>query len=75
MTKKDIWVSPSGNKWIVQKEGGQVVSEHYKKEPAKESGRRQAREDGVELIEQNRWGQIVSKDSFGNESSRRDLEH
>lgn len=71
---KPVFVSPDGSSWVVQ-QGGRILSKHHLKDRALESGRREARADRTELIEQNRKGVIVSKDSFGNESQTKDREH
>lgn len=71
---KPVFISPRGKSWVV-KQGGEVLSSHRLKDMARQSGRREAKKDETELIEQNRQGIIRSKDSFGKESKTIDKEH
>jgi hypothetical protein len=68
---KPVWVSPDGDGWRVH-QGGKTISNHDKKTRAESSGRREAVQDGAELIVQNRNGQIRRRDSHGNESAKTD---
>jgi hypothetical protein len=76
MSKKPgpVVVTHKGNSWPV-KQDGNVLSVHRTQRAANDAARREAIKDGVERITQGRDHKFVSKDSFGNESSRRDTEH
>jgi len=68
MTKKNIHVVPSGNKWAVKPEGGgQPLSTHLTQRAASEAGRRVAQQNQSELVIHRPNGQIRDKDSFGND--------
>jgi hypothetical protein len=78
MSKKpNVWVSPRGDSWAVQREGSQRTSVVTPtKAEAEKIGRGVAREAGVELIVQKRDGTIESKDSFGHDPNPpKDTEH
>lgn len=70
---KPVFTSPKkgGNGWVVQ-QGGQVISNHRLKERAVAAGRQEAIKDGAEHNIQNANGQIIRKNSYGNESSVKD---
>jgi hypothetical protein len=54
-----IRVKPSGNQWVVTKNGA-TVSNHRKKSRAKKSAKRKA-SDGEQIIEHGRGGQIIDR--------------
>ena len=60
--------------WRV-KQGRRTLSSHRKQSTAARAGKREARRDRVELVTHGRDGRIRSKDSYGNEGRRRDVEH
>lgn len=74
----NIWVTPGLD---VKREGqSKPISSHNKQSRAIESGRREAKREGVELVVQRaqgpRKGEIRSKDSFGPDPlPPRDREH
>lgn len=76
MAKKPgpVVVTHKGSSWPV-KQDGEVLSNHRTQAAANEAARKEAIKDGVERITQGRDNKFVSKDSFGNESKRRDTEH
>lgn len=76
MAKKPgpVMVTHKGNHWEV-KQDGQRISQHRTQGAANDAGKREAVRDGVERITQGRDHKFVSKDSYGNESKRRDTEH
>ncbi len=76
MAKKSgpVVVTHKGNAWPV-KQDGQVLSTHRTQAAANDAARREAIKDGVERITQGKDHKFVSKDSFGNESSKKDNEH
>jgi hypothetical protein len=51
------------------------LSHHRTQRYAMKVGRHVARRRGIDLVTHGRDGRIRSKDSYGNESSRRDTEH
>ena len=55
--------------------GGRALSHHRTQRYAMKVGRHVARRRGIDLVTHGRDGRIRSKDSYGNESSRRDTEH
>jgi hypothetical protein len=72
---KDVFVGPhkGDGKWQVKREGNErasVVKETQK--AAIKIGREYARQEGSELVVQNRKGQIREKDSHGDESKKKD---
>lgn len=76
MSKKPgpVVVTHKGNAWPV-KQDGETLSVHRTQRAANEAGKREAVKDGVERLTQGRDHKFVSKDSFGNESARKDREH
>ncbi len=76
MAKKPgpVVVTRKGASWPV-KQDGDVLSTHRTQRAANDAARREAIKDGVERITQGRDHRFISKDSFGNESKRRDTEH
>ena len=78
MTKKDYWVSPTGDgQWEVKREGAARASNVFDtKAEANARARELAITSGGERITQNLDGRIGSKDSYGNDPVRRkDTEH
>ena len=69
-----VVVSHKGQSWPVTQDG-KTLSVHRTQRAANDVARREAIKDGVERITQGRDHKFVSKDSFGNESKRRDTEH
>jgi len=55
--------------------GRRRLSHHRTQQVAVTAGRRVARRMRVDLVTHGRDGRIRAKDSFGNETSRRDCEH
>ena len=77
MAKKagDVHVSKTdNNRWKVTQDG-QKLSTHGTQANAIERGKGEAKQDRVDLVTHGRDGRIRSKDSYGNESSRKDTEH
>jgi len=78
MSKKpNVWISPRGDGWAVQREGSQRASVVTPtKAEAEKIGRGVAKEAGVELIVHKKDGTIGSKDSFGHDPNPpKDSEH
>jgi hypothetical protein len=73
----NYWVSPTDDgRWSVKREGADRAANILDTQAqANARARDLAKESGGERITQGRDGSIVSKDSYGNESSRRDREH
>lgn len=67
MSKKNIHVVPSGNKWAVKPEGSTPISTHLTQGAAEEAGRRAAKQNESELVIHRPNGQIRDKDSYGND--------
>jgi Uncharacterized protein conserved in bacteria (DUF2188) len=72
---KDIHVvkNPDGG-WDARK-GNRVLSTSRTQANAIKKGKTRAGRDRVDLVVHGRDGKIRSKDSYGNESRRRDTEH
>lgn len=77
MTKKNVWVTRRDDgDWQVIREGADRASSiHGTQGEADVRAREIAIREGVERITQGLDGKIRSKDSFGNESKRKDTEH
>lgn len=80
MAKKqspNYWVSPTDDgRWSVKRQGADRAANIFDTQSkANDRARELAKESGGERITQGRDGSIVSKDSYGNESRRRDTEH
>jgi hypothetical protein len=77
MAKQNVWVVRHPEGWAVKREGASRASfVTNTKQEAEQIGRAIAQNQHVELITQNRHGQIQSKDSFGPDSiPPRDTEH
>lgn len=58
--------NPNGKGWVNQV-GGEVVSQHRKKEPAQEKGRDIAERTGAEHTIHKKDGTIGEKNSYGND--------
>lgn len=73
----NYWVSPTDDgRWSVKREGADRAANIMNTQAqANARARELAKESGGERITQGRDGAIVSKDSYGNESNRRDREH
>lgn len=73
----NYWVSPTDDgRWSVKREGADRAANILDTQAkANDRARELAKESGGERITQKRDGTIGSKDSFGNESNRRDTEH
>lgn len=68
MAKKNVRVTPQGNKWVVKREGStRASSRHDTQKEAEKKGRQVARKDGVEFYLHNRKGQIRERDSYGSD--------
>lgn len=65
---------PTRHGWSV-KQGRRTLSTHRKQSTAARAGKREARRDRVELVTHGSDGRIRSKDSYGNEGRRRDMEN
>jgi hypothetical protein len=72
-----VWVTKHPNGWAVKREGNKRASQVFNTQnEAINKGREIAKNNGVELITQNRQGQIRSKDSYGNDTNPpKDKEH
>lgn len=80
MAKKqspNYWVSPTPDRrWSVKREGAERAANIFDTQAeANARARELAKQSGGERVTQGRDGSIVSKDSYGNESGRRDTEH
>lgn len=77
MSKKNIHVVPSGNKWAVKPAGSsQPISTHLTQGAAAQAGRRVAQQNQSELVIHRPNGQIRDKDSFGDDPMPpRDAKH
>jgi hypothetical protein len=73
----NYWVSPTGDgRWSVKREGADRAANLFDTQAqANARARELAQQSGGERITQGRDGTIVSKDSYGRESGRRDTEH
>ena len=68
MSKKNIHIVPSGNKWAVKPErSSRPISTHLTQRTAEEAGRRAAQKNESELVIHRPNGQIRDKDSYGND--------
>lgn len=73
MSKKDYWVSPTGDgNWSVKREGASRAANVFGTQAqANARARELAKRSGGERITQKRDGTIGSKDSYGNDPRRR----
>ena len=68
MAKKNVHVTPHGDKWAVKREGNETTSSlHDTQKQAEDKGRTAARKDKTEFFLHNRQGQIRERDSYGND--------
>jgi hypothetical protein len=76
MAKKEVHIvkQPGKSTWNV-KQGGDVQSSHRTQGAAIAKGISQAKRDKVDVVVHGRDGKIRSKDSYGNESPKKDTEH
>ena len=75
--KKNQWVSPQGEKWIVHAEGNTNHTERFDTQrEAIDRARDIAKKLGSEVIVQGQDGEIRSRDSHGNDPyPPRDTQH
>lgn len=65
---KNVWVVKNGDKWSVKKEGGkQPESNHRTQANAQQAAKKIAKQQGGDVITQNREGRIRQRDSYGND--------
>lgn len=68
MAKKNVHVTPHGDKWAVKREGNERASSlHDTQKQAEGRGREAARKDKVEFLLHHRQGQIRERHSYGND--------
>lgn len=68
MTKKNVHVTPQGDKWAVKREGSQRASSlHDTQKEAEKRGRQTARNDKSEFVLHGKQGQIRERDSYGSD--------
>jgi len=68
MAKKNIHVTPHGDKWAVKREGSSRASSlHATQKEAEQKGRQTARKDKTEFFLHNKQGQVRQRDSYGND--------
>lgn len=68
MAKKDVHVTPQGNKWAVKREGSERASSlHNTQGEAEKKGRQTARNEKTEFYLHGKQGQIRERDSYGND--------
>ncbi len=68
MAKKNVHVTPHGDKWAVKREGNERASSlHATQKEAENKGREAARKDKTEFFLHNRQGEIRERDSYGND--------
>jgi hypothetical protein len=72
---KDIHVVKNPDGGGDARKGSQVLSTSGTQANAIKKGKARAGRDRVDLVVHGRDGKILSKDSYGNESRRRDTEH
>ena len=75
MAKRQVWVSPQGNRWVRQLSNGPVESHHRLQSQAIKAAIIQAKAEHREVIIQNQKGIIRSKDSYETETRVHDTEH
>lgn len=77
MAKKpgNVHVSKTeNNRWKVTQDG-EKISTHGTQANAIERGKTEAQKDSVDLVTHGRDGKIRSKDSYGNETAKKDTEN
>jgi hypothetical protein len=68
MAKKNVHVTPHGDKWAVMREGNKRASSlHDTQKQAEKKGRETARKDKTEFFLHNRQGNIRQRDSYGHD--------
>jgi hypothetical protein len=67
---KDVHTVPNPQGGWSNKVNGVVVSNHKTKEPAVESGRKVAIENGSEHLIHNQNGQVGERNSYGNDPKK-----
>lgn len=75
--RNDVHVSrsPDRTTWKVS-QGGQTLSNHRTQTNAIDAGKREAKQDRVDLVTHGRDGKIRSKDSYGKDPNPpKDREH
>ena len=65
---------PGRSRWNV-KQGGEVQSSHRTQASAIDKGTPLAKRDKVDVVVHRPDGRIRSKDSYGNETPKKDTEH
>jgi hypothetical protein len=72
MAKKNVHVTPHGDKWAVMREGNKRASSlHNTQKEAEKAGRQAARKDKTEFFLHNRQGEIRQRDSYGSDPRSR----
>ena len=72
MAKKNVHVTPHGDKWAVMREGNERASSlHDTQKEAEKKGREVARKDKTEFLLHNRQGEIRQRDSYGHDPRSR----
>jgi hypothetical protein len=74
--KSDVHIvkQKGGSGWDV-KQGGDVKSSHRTQGKAVQKGTSIAKDEKVDVVTHGRDGRIRSKDSYGNETAKKDTEH
>lgn len=67
MAKKPVHTVKNSNGGWDNKQGGEVISHHIKKETAVDNGRRAAKRDETEHRIHNMDGKIAQANSYGND--------
>lgn len=68
---RNVWVSPDGDGWKVQKEGGQrASSRHETKAEAREAGIAAAKAEKSEVFVQKKDGTIGERNTYGHDPRR-----
>lgn len=66
--KKNVHVTPHGDKWAVMREGNERASSlHDTQKEAEQKGREAARKDQTEFLLHGRDNRIRERDSYGND--------
>ena len=66
MVKRNVHVTPHGDKWAVMREGNKRASSlHNTQKQAEMKGREAARRDKTEFYLHDQQGQIRERDSYG----------
>jgi hypothetical protein len=68
MKKKNIHIVPNSGQWGIKRDDSERISELFEtQEKAVNRGRSIAKRDRVELFIHDRDGQIIERDSYGND--------